>query len=482
MDHKPTRWPTIIQGGMGVAVSGWQMAHAVAAKGQMGVVSGTGLDTVLIRRLQLGDDGGHVREALAAFPFPDVAMRILDRYYIPGGKALDEPFKLLSLASERLSQRSQEVMIAANFVEVWLAKRGATGPVGINFLDKIRVAIPCSLYGAILAGVDCVLVGAGIPRAVPGLIDGLISGQPVEMKLDVTGASKDSNFVTRFDPAVLGPIESHPQLTRPMFLPIVASATLASVLVKKSTGQVDGFIIEEHTAGGHNAPPRGRTGMNDAGEPVYTERDRPDLQAIAALGLPFWLAGSYATPHRVREALSLGAAGVQVGTLFAYCEESGLDDGLKARVLAMSRDGEVCVHTDPAVSPTGFPFKVVQMEGTQSEAAVYEKRDRICDIGGLRTAYERPDGKIGWRCPGEPVKDYVRKGGDAADCEGRACLCNALMANIGLPQARADGEHEAPLVTSGDDAKHIARMLKGQRDTYSAADTVAYLLDEAGAT
>ena len=36
--------PTIIQGGMGVAVSSWRLASAVARRGQLGVVSGTALE------------------------------------------------------------------------------------------------------------------------------------------------------------------------------------------------------------------------------------------------------------------------------------------------------------------------------------------------------------------------------------------------------------------------------------------------------
>ena len=37
--------PTIIQGGMGAAISNWRLARAVAKEGQLGVVSGTALAT-----------------------------------------------------------------------------------------------------------------------------------------------------------------------------------------------------------------------------------------------------------------------------------------------------------------------------------------------------------------------------------------------------------------------------------------------------
>ena len=60
-----TAEPTIIQGGMGVAVSNWRLANAVARQGQLGVVSATALDTVLVRRLQDGDADGAMRRSMA---------------------------------------------------------------------------------------------------------------------------------------------------------------------------------------------------------------------------------------------------------------------------------------------------------------------------------------------------------------------------------------------------------------------------------
>ena len=71
--------PRLIQGGMGVAVSSWPLARAVSLRDQLGVVSGTGIDTVVTRRLQLGGPGGHLRRAVAAFPLRAVAERIWDR-------------------------------------------------------------------------------------------------------------------------------------------------------------------------------------------------------------------------------------------------------------------------------------------------------------------------------------------------------------------------------------------------------------------
>src|SRR3989304_949137 len=180
--------PIIIQGGMGAAVSAWQLAKAVALTGQLGVVSGTALDVVLARRLQLGDPGGHLRRALAEFPLPDMAKRIVDRYFIPGGKSPDAPFVAQTPLDEAPSQAQFEMIVVANFAEVYLAKEDHHGFVGINYLEKIQLPTLPSLFGAMLGGVDYVLMGAGITTTIPGVIDRLCEGEPVELALKVDGA------------------------------------------------------------------------------------------------------------------------------------------------------------------------------------------------------------------------------------------------------------------------------------------------------
>jgi nitronate monooxygenase len=217
--------------------------------------------------------------------------------------------------------------------------------------------------------------------------------------------------------------------------------------------------------------------VTETGEPLYGERDVVDLNVLADLGKPFWLAGSQASPEAVREALKTGAAGVQVGTAFAFCAESDMREDLKADVLKGSAAGKVKVFTDPEASPTGFPFKIVQMEGTLSDRVMYEKRERICDLGYLRTPYETSEGKVKWRCPAEPVLDFTKKGGVLEETNNRQCLCNALMANIGLAQLH-DGQEQEVLVTAGDDASFVARFLAPGAESYSAADVIASLLAE----
>ena len=326
-----------------------------------------------------------------------------------------------------------------------------------------------------LAGVGYVLMGAGIPLHIPGVLDAFAAHRPAEYKLSVTGAAQGQDTAMLFDPAEYaeGPL---PLLHRPRFLAIVSSNTLATTMLRRATGRVDGLVIESPTAGGHNAPPRGKLLLNASGEPVYGERDQVNIADLRALGVPFWLAGGYGNAESVRDAVEQGAAGVQVGTAFAFSEESGMRPDLKNTLLAQAVTGSGEVFTDPLASPTGFPFKVAQLQGSYSDAAVAEARTRVCDIGLLRESYVTPDGKIGYRCSAEPVANYVNKGGKVEETVGRKCLCNALFANIGHQQVRKDGSVEPPLVTVGDDLNTVAQFLSPGRTSYSAADVVESLL------
>jgi NAD(P)H-dependent flavin oxidoreductase YrpB (nitropropane dioxygenase family) len=137
LESSAAQLPPIIQGGMGVGVSGWRLANAVAREGQLGVVSGTAMDVVITRQLQLGDIGGHLRRALAAFPYPEIANRILEKYFIPGGKAAEASFKTPSMVSHEPSRATRELVMASSFTAIHLAKEGHSGVVGLNLLEKI---------------------------------------------------------------------------------------------------------------------------------------------------------------------------------------------------------------------------------------------------------------------------------------------------------------------------------------------------------
>jgi nitronate monooxygenase len=471
--------PELIQGGMGVGISNWELARAVAVAGEelgkpvLGVVSGTGLAITMVLRLRKGDE--NTRRGLEAFPVPEMAETILSRYWRSEGRAAasrlpPKPEILVNGSPERKAEL-QRMIVAANFVEVWLAKEGHERPIGINYLEKIQLPRLPELFGAILGGVDYVLMGAGIPNQVPGVLDDLSAWREATYRVDVTGSER---LVMSFDPSTIVPPERRAALTRPKFLAIVSHHALAQALAHKANGVVDGFVVEGPTAGGHNAPARSKE-LNERGEPLYGERDRPDLGKIRDLGKPFWLAGGYSTREQFAEAKSVGAAGVQVGSAFALARESGLKDDIKQKLIEQAAGGHVDVMADPVASPSGFPFQVVHLEGSLSDPAVYKGRRRSCSLGYLVEPYRTARGRVGFRCPAEPVKAYVRKGGDEANTEGRICLCNGLAA------ASKDGQPnpsqaEPFIATFGQDHRFVADLLAVRDGPYSAGDVVSSIL------
>ena len=282
------QFPKIIQGGMGVGVSNWRLANAVSRLGQLGVVSGTALDQLFVRRLADGDDGGNMKRGLEAFPFPEMARRIWQEYFVPGGKPAEAPYPNVPVHQRNSPRKLVELCMVSNFVEVFLAREGHKNPVGINFLEKVQMPHLASIYGAMLAGVGYVLMGAGIPLHIPGVLDAFAVNHMAEYKLQVTGAAVGQDTMMHLNAAnyVEGIL---PTLKRPKFLAIVSSNTLATTMLRRASGRVDGLVIETPTAGGHNAPPRGKLQLNVSGEPVYGERDHVNIEELRALGVPFWL-------------------------------------------------------------------------------------------------------------------------------------------------------------------------------------------------
>lgn len=471
--------PRIIQGGMGAAVSNWRLARAVSSAGQLGVVSGVAINTVLIRRLQEGDREGDVRRALEHFPDPDYAREVMARFFVAGGRASTQPFAYCGVPSVRASLDSQRLGVLGAFVEVWLAKEGRSGEVGINVLEKLQLSNLPVLYGAVLAGVDYVLAGAGVPRDLPLALDRLAQHEPAECRVALEeDACGEPPVTVEFAPSECFPNFARTALRRPRFLAIVATASLAEYLLRHATGSIEGFVVEGPTAGGHNAPPRGALRLSASGEPIYGERDLPDAAAFRRLGRPFWLAGSWGSPLGLRRALELGAKGIQAGTVFALCRESGLAPTLRTALVDKWLRGASTerVFTDPLASPTHFPFKVAPLAGTLSDPRIYEARRRVCDLGYLRAVVRRADGGLSYRCAAEPVADFVRKGGAEQDTLGRKCLCNALLANIGLPQVRSDGSIEAALLTAGDGIAQLREWIDLGPGELSAAEVVRRLL------
>jgi nitronate monooxygenase len=471
--------PLVIQGGMGAAISTWKLARAVALEGGLGVVSGTGIGLLLCNRLAHGEEDA--REALAAFPHAETVADIMERYWREPGEAASYPLPPMWTATP--SKRRERLDVAGSFVEVRLAKQGHDAPIGINVLEKASLPNLATIYGAMLAGVDVVLIGAGIPLRIPGALAALAKHEATAYPLDVEGATNEDDFHIHFSPReTFDGLEDLPPLRVPSFLPIVSSHVLAQALLKRADGPIDGFVVEMSSAGGHNAPPRGKMKLDDAGEPIYGPRDSADLEKMRALGKPFWLAGGYGSPERVAEALEAGASGVQVGTAYAYCAESGMAPKLRRAVVDQVKEGTSEVKTDALASPTGFPFKVVQLDGTLSDLELRAARERVCNLGILRRMYRRDDGNIGYRCPAEPEPQFEKKGGELAQTPGRACLCNGLMAAAGLERDDSRDLLEPALVTAGDDLPSISQFMRSDGSEYTASDVTRRLLEGAQAT
>jgi len=458
--------PVIIQGGMGAAVSTWRLAKAVAERGQLGVVSGTAIERIVAARLQEGDQGGHLRRVLAHFPVPAVAQRVLAAWFRPEGLPAPGAYAPIPMFNTNSSVGLLELTVCAAYAEIALAKEGHSGPVGINLLEKIQLPTLPLIYGAMLAGVDWVLMGAGIPKDAPGHIAALAKHQPAILRLNLADGGHEA---VPFDPGFLG--ATLPPLRKPRFLAVISTDILAVALSR--SGGVDGFVVEGPTAGGHNAPPRGGT-MDAMGQPVYGPRDKADLNRIKGLGLPFWLAGGYCSKADVEAAQALGAQGVQVGTPFAFCRESGLAEDLRLRTLAAVRTGGLAVFTDPRLSPTGFPFKSVPLAGTATALPADSRERRPCVLGYLRQAYRTPEGAVGFRCPAEPEATWAARGGDPAATAGRRCLCHGLMASAGHPNASPAGL-ELPIITAGDMLNDLPQRLPAAKGEYSAGDVLAAL-------
>jgi nitronate monooxygenase len=466
----------IIQGGMGVGISDWRLAGAVAAEGAMGIVSGTLIGPVLARRLQNGDPDGSLRQALEAFPNRDISRRTVEKYYISNGRQPNQPYKSVPMYDAESRSLAVELNMVGAFVEVWLAKRLAAqnnsspGPIGMNLLTKLQAPTLSALYGAILAEADCIIMGAGIPYQIPKALGDLALGLKTSIRFDVTGAKKQHEII--FDPGKFSLQRDKPYIV-PKFLAIVSSNTLA----KRLSGNVSppsGFVIEGFVAGGHNALPRDKI--------EYGDKDLVNLDDIKSLGFPFWLAGGYDSPDRLKEAKGSGANGIQAGTAFLLCQESGIDPTIRAKIIDKVIGVGISVKTDMLASPTGLPFKVALLAETLSETEVYEMRDRKCDLGYLREPYAevQKDGRevIKYRCAAEPVEDYRDKGGNIEDTIGRICLCNGLLATIRLGQTR-HGIEEKPIITSGDILCEVTKQLVTLYGPgFSAGDVVRYLHSE----
>jgi nitronate monooxygenase len=273
----------IVQGGMGVGVSAHRLAGSVAALGGVGTIS-----SVDLRRHH-----------------PDLMARTAG--LAPGAevKALIDAANLEALAREISAAR---------------ALSQGRGLLAVNVMRAVS-EYAAAVRTALEAGIDAVVVGAGLPLDLPDLA------------------------------------RDHPKA---LLLPILSDSRGVALLVKKweRKRRLPDAIVIEHPrwAGGH----LGAAKIADLNDPRFDfERVIPEVQAfLRSAGIeqevPLIVAGGVRTFEDIRRLQALGAAAVQLGTPFVATDECDAHLNFK-RVLAEARDEDVVEITSVA----GLPARAV---------------------------------------------------------------------------------------------------------------------------
>jgi len=452
--------PRLIQAGMGVHISCARLANVTARLGALGVVSGVGLRHIVAEQVRSGDQ--ETIEIAHTFPFKRYVDELME-FAKGGGRhnrpvPMDHPDELKGAISKRLS-------VIAAYIEVMKAKKGHCGKIGVNVMWKCALTVLPTIYGAMLAGVDALLCGAGVPMELPDIVQKIRSGMNMayhplhgtstHVRLDISEDNPE-NYLKRIKP--------------PKLMPILSNFAFPKRIMDIWERQYQGvkpfaFVLENHLAGGHNAPPRNKV---DFGEQDDIDRY---FDRVLNMGVEVYVAGSFPNGGNREDYLywrERGAYGIQVGSRFALCDESGMRPDLRNRIINMNSNGGSEIQTSQVLSPTGFPFKAVSMPGTLTDEEVYKNRKRICNRGYLTESHfeELPDGTIKetYICPAMPLKQYLKLGGKQEDTKNRVCLCNALLSTAGLYD-----EEEPPILTLGVSGKQVTRH-------YSAREVVEDIL------
>lgn len=442
MEEAEAGLPRLIQAGMGIRVSGWRLAREASRLGALGVVSHVALRHVVCEEVRAGDVTAI--EAARAFPFPSYVEELLS--YAPGGARHDAPVPV-DHPDPAKGELPRRLSVIAAFVEVCRAKRGHRGKVGINVMWKCALTVLPSIYGAMLAGVDALLCGAGVPMELPEIVRRLRAGEDL-CYAPLHGTGTD----VRLSVAADAPRAHLSRFVEPDLIPILSNFAFPKRILDVWAREQDGarpaaFVLENHAAGGHNAPPRDKNDFGPADDiDAYFDK-------VVKLGVPVYVAGAFergGDAEDLRRWRERGAYGLQVGSRFALSDESGLRRDVKDALLA---GADTSVHTDARVSPTGYPFKVADLPGTVADPEVYAARRRLCDKGYLMRAHVEvlPDGtrRETYLCPAMPAAQYEKLGGDPSECEGRLCLCNGLLAGVGYADGGRRRRAEPALVTLG---------------------------------
>lgn len=316
----------IVQGGMGVGVSAHRLAGTVAQQGGVGTLS-----SVDLRRHH-----------------PDLMERTR------------------GLRGEDAKQQINAANVEALQREIAAAREisGGRGMLAVNVMRAIS-AYAEHVKTALQAGIDAIVVGAGLPLDLPELA------------------------------------REHPKAA---LIPILSDARGVQLIVRKweRKQRAPDAVVLEHPgwAAGH----LGAAKVEDTSDPRFDfERVVPEtLEVLHKAGLggqvPVIVAGGLRTHEDIRRMQALGASAVQFGTSFAVTEECDADDAFK-RVLAEARDEDLVEFTSVA----GLPARAVRTPWLQKYLSLIDRTQAVAHAKsrcaksfdclaqcGLR------DGLIGW--------------------------------------------------------------------------------------
>ncbi len=333
----------VVQGGMGVGVSLYPLARAVALQGGLGIVSSACLDRLVSRRT---------------------------------GKKLNS--------------------YEAAFEEVSLAK-AAGGFAGINIMCALVRDYEASVRGALDAGADAIISGAGLPLTLPAI-------QP----------PRDTALI-----------------------PIVSSGRALDLICKKweKLGyRPDAVVLEGPLAGGHLGFKIDQIDL----ESNRLENLLPPVKEMAVKygDFPVIVAGGIYTHNDIVRFLKMGADGVQMGTRFLATEESSASAAYKKAVVEAKEDDIVVAH-DPG-SPCGLPFRVIK-QSPMYVSALKKLRTPKCDKGYV--LLKDGEGKF-TRCLAKESNEH------------HFCICNGLLSSGGY-----NTDKEEPLYTVGTNASKVDKLL-----------------------
>ncbi|OGB06348.1 MAG: 2-nitropropane dioxygenase [Burkholderiales bacterium RIFCSPHIGHO2_12_FULL_69_20] len=277
----------IVQGGMGVGISAHRLAGAVAALGGVGTLS-----SVDLRRHH-----------------PDLMERTTGLSQRTGRDADTK----LQIDAANLEAVEREVKAAR-------ADAGGRGLIAMNIMRAVS-DYAAYVRRSLEAGVDMVVVGAGLPLDLPDLA------------------------------------ADHPKA---LLVPILSDSRGVSLIVKKweRKKRLPDAIVIEHPrlAAGH----LGAAKIADLNDPRFDfDRVIPEsLEFLRKAGLegqiPLIAAGGIRSNEDIARIQGLGGAGVQLGTPFAVTIECDASEGFK-HVLAEARDEDLVEFTSVA----GLPARAV---------------------------------------------------------------------------------------------------------------------------